>query len=334
MDSSIETTTAPTAFGPARLLTTGSVDRPTLVLIHGYAASADQWRPLMERLAGDLRCLAPDLLGFAWAPAPPPPYQLGRWLDQVDQLLATQTTGPVVLVGHSLGGLVAVEAARRWPERCLALALIDPLGILPSLFARATLGPARHLVDPLRHSDLAIKTFRLLRSQQRWLASPLALSAFHNPRLAPPSAVTEWRALISRPGADYALIDIVRHIEGLVTTVQPGEILVPSLIIWGLQDRLIPSQLAQAWRRRLPRAELILLHQCGHLPHVEQVEAVELGLRRLLGQLRHQPAITPESALNTPSIPSTADTSNTPSTPNAPSTPNTLDAGGTQGPTD
>src|SRR5262245_50887727 len=81
--SSITTDWMPTAFGPSRLLCAGRPEAPTVILLHGYAAAADQWRPLMDRLAADYRLLAPDLLGFGEAPTPPPPYTVERWLAQL-----------------------------------------------------------------------------------------------------------------------------------------------------------------------------------------------------------------------------------------------------------
>jgi pimeloyl-ACP methyl ester carboxylesterase len=262
----------------------GRPTAPTIIHLHGYAAAADQWRPLMDRLAGDYRLLAPDLLGFGEAPTPPPPYTIARWLAQLGPLLGLAGERPVVLVGHSLGGLIAVEAARRWPARLAALALIDPLGIPPPLFAVAAQGPARRAVAYFHHSGASDRLFAWVRRQQRLLAGPLALSAFHDPGRAPATAIAEWRRLISRPGAEHAFLDVVRRVDTLTTALQPGEVTHPALIIWGRQDRLLPVRLAAAWQARLPQAELVVLDRCGHVPHIEQVAAVEQALRRLLAR--------------------------------------------------
>jgi pimeloyl-ACP methyl ester carboxylesterase len=290
--SAIVETEATTDFGPVRVLAAGEGAGPTVVLVHGYAASADQWRPLMTRLAGSGRLLAFDLLGFGAAPAPAPPYTVERWLAEVETLL--ELAGPsVVLVGHSLGGLIAAEAARRWPERVRALALLCPFGVLPPLFVFGTRGPARPLVDRVRHPSVTGVLFRGVRFFERVLAWPLAASAFHRPFDASASAVeavAQWRWLITRPSAELALLDIAWRIEELETQLVPGEVTAPALVIWGQQDHLLPVSLAASWQERLPQADLVVLNRCGHLPHVERADDTAMLLETLLRRIADEPA--------------------------------------------
>jgi pimeloyl-ACP methyl ester carboxylesterase len=272
---------AATAFGPARVLAAGEAGAPTMLLIHGYAATADQWRPLMSRMAGSARLLAFDLLGFGGAPAPEPPYTVERWLAQVETML--ELAGPsVVLVGHSLGGLIAAEAARRWPERLRSLALLCPFGVLPPLFVLGTRGPARPIVDRVRHPSVTGALFRAVRFCERVLAWPLAVSAFHRPFDAPTEMVNQWRWLVSRPSAELALLDVAWRVEELETRLVPGEITLPSMVVWGRQDRLLPASLAGSWQERLPQADVIILNRCGHLPHVERADDTATLLQSLI----------------------------------------------------
>ncbi|MCC6628177.1 MAG: alpha/beta hydrolase [Chloroflexi bacterium] len=269
-----------TSHGPVRLLSTGPVDRPALLLVHGYAATADQWRPLMMRLRDRYHLLAFDLLGFGAAPMPAPPYTVERWLEQVNDLLAI-AGDQVTLVGHSLGGLIAAEAGRRWPTRTHALGLICPFGVLPPLFAFGTRGPGRHLMAPLRQPAVGTTLFRWLRLTQGVLAWPMAISAFHQPFGAPADVTEQFRWLINQPRAELALLDVIWRLEELETGLTPGEITEPALLIWGKQDRLLPASLLRDWQARLPQADVLMIDRCGHLPHVERVDAVAAALDRL-----------------------------------------------------
>jgi pimeloyl-ACP methyl ester carboxylesterase len=276
----ITESTVATSFGPVRVLTAGPADAPPMVLVHGYAASADQWRALMTHVSDRHRVMAFDLLGFGAAPAPAPPYTVERWVEEVEIFVEAAGKG-VMLVGHSLGGLIAAEVARRQPDRPRALALLCPFGVTPPLFALGTRGPLRHLVDPLRRSTAGELLVRWVRQLPRALAWPLAVSAFHRPFDAPADAVDQWRWLINQPHAERALLDVVRRLEHLETGLTAGEITMPALVIWGRQDRLLPVSLAAAWHERLPQAELVILNGCAHLPHIERRREVAAALERL-----------------------------------------------------
>jgi pimeloyl-ACP methyl ester carboxylesterase len=285
----VEATTFATPYGPCRLLAAGPIDAPPLVLIHGYAASADQWRRLLPTLAGDYRLLMPDLLGFAHAPTPPPPYTAARWAEQIGALLDATATRRAVVVGHSLGGLVALTTARRFPERCAGLVLLNSIGLALPDAERALRGAPGNLLRLLRAPGVGEAIFWAVRGNRR-LARGLALGAYHRADRAPEDAVEVWLDLIHRPAAHRAYLSVARQLERLVVQAAPGEIDLPTLIIWGAEDRGMPATLAEGFRALIPRARLALIADCGHVPQCEDPVAVAGHLRPFLAALRDDPA--------------------------------------------
>lgn len=264
-----------TGFGPGRVLIAGPPDGLPVVLVHGYAASADQWRRLIPYLAETYPVYAPDLLGFAGAPAPPPPYTPARWAEQLGRLLAVLPRA--VLVGHSLGGLIVLAAAHRFPERVAGLVLMDSLGRPAPSVERVLGGPTGVLVRLLRAPGVGEVIFWGLRGQ-RTLARALALGAYADPARAPADALATWLDLIHRPGAHRAYLSVVRQIETLLASYQPGELAQPALIIWGAADRGLPVRLAHEFLQILPQAGIVIIPGCGHVPQSEQPAATAAAL--------------------------------------------------------
>lgn len=277
----VQVTRSETGFGPGRVLIAGPRDGLPVVLVHGYAASADQWRRLIPYLAETYPVYAPDLLGFGDAPAPPPPYTPARWAEQLEHLLAALPLPRAVLVGHSLGGLIVLAAAQRFPERVAGVVLIDSLGRPAPHVERVLGGPAGILVWLLRAPGIGEVIFWGLRGQ-RTLARALALGAYEDPARAPADTLATWLDLIHRPGAHRAYLSVVRQIETLRADCQPGEIAQPALIIWGAADRGLPVRLAHEFLQVLPQAQVAIIPDCGHVPQSERPAATAAALRPFL----------------------------------------------------
>src|SRR5215210_1410540 len=124
---------------------------PAVVLIHGITSSAETWRPAMSALASGHTVIAPDLLGHGASAKPRGDYSLGAFASGVRDLLAGLGHDRVTVVGHSLGGGVAMQFAYQFPERTERLALVSSggLGREVSLLLRAAALPGAELVLPL-----------------------------------------------------------------------------------------------------------------------------------------------------------------------------------------
>lgn len=240
-----------------------------IVLFHGRGSAATSWLPVLPQLARRHRVLAVDLPGFGSSrgfryAGGGPEAALAFFVDPIEAWLADEGVAAPVLVGHSLGGFVALEIALRRRVRPSALALIAPLGVGnevtlaarlffqlgPERVARA-IGPrAFHRLLPFHGSDAA----RL---------GPLSYELYAAPG-GRADAAAAFDDLVPLAGPAFHRRARLREID------------VPALILWGDHDEAIPSPLALAAAAELPRSVLRIV-TAGHSPHMEDpVRAVSL----------------------------------------------------------
>jgi pimeloyl-ACP methyl ester carboxylesterase len=243
---------------PVRLLTGG--EGPPLLFLHG-AGGGGRWLPFQDELARRFTVQFPSHPGHGGAPA-------AEWIEHVSDLafhyldlLDTLGIERVHLVGASFGGWIAAEIAVMASARLRSLVLIDPVGIkvegwiypflfgmeLPQLVATVFHNPAAALaLDP---KDQSVDTLVELYRQSAALARVAWNPYLYNPLL---------RRRLARIGA-------------------------PTLLCWGRHDRLAPPQCADAWVKEIPGARLITFEESGHVPHLEQPEAVAAAIADFCG---------------------------------------------------
>jgi pimeloyl-ACP methyl ester carboxylesterase len=242
-------------------------DGPPLLLLHGWADSADTWRPLLDRLGRvDRRALAVDMPGFGAAAPPSDGEPLLAQLDAFCEA-ALEYAAPdrgAVVVGNSLGGCVALRAAER-PELGLS-------GVVP--VAPAGLDMARWLVIVERDPIV------------RWLlASPVPLPgpvvsaavaeayrrlAFRRPRSVDPRVVSTFAShLSSKKDAARVLAIARRLLPELRDCFRLERISCPVMLVWGRQDRLVFQTGAERVVEAAADARIELIDDCGHCPQLE-----------------------------------------------------------------
>ena len=199
-----------------------SLDSP-VVLVHGMTASTDWWRPTIAALEPHHDVRIVELRGL---PVREAAQRLAEWL-------ATEDLRGAALVGHSMGGTVAVETAAQAPEAVGRLVLIAPAGIFPSRSRRSyTLPLAR---STLMRAPTQLP--RMVRDTVR--VGPLRL----------------WHM-----SSDLLRGDITPALRAVRA---------PSLVVWGAEDRLLPPWLAEEFRTLIPDCRLVVLPKCGHIPMLE-----------------------------------------------------------------
>ncbi len=263
------------------------------LLLHGIFDHKRTWCPLAARLAG-VRCVAPDLLGHGQSDRPqlahlPPArrYSPDMHAEYLCAFVEAMGLESFALGGSSLGGGIALRLYLDYPEvrrRTRALVLVAAAGYpqQPPGYIREMggwLGSA--LKRPLVHS-LCHKTGLLARATQRSVSR-----CFHDASAVPPALVTETLAALQRADTFYAYQLSARNIvppdiDQIADRL--GQIAVPTLVLWGREDRIINPLNALRFAEDIPNAQVHLFEACGHAPHIERVEAVAPILHSFITQ--------------------------------------------------
>jgi pimeloyl-ACP methyl ester carboxylesterase len=245
----------------------------SVVFIHGWASSSRMWLRELEAFGGHYRCLALDLPGHGLSTKPPLQwYSLARFVDVTCGFVRALGAQPACLVGHSLGGSIALEYALRCPEDVLALVLVNPVitGRLQSnLHWLHRPGVRRVIVNLTR------RVWPRLAARLR-----LALSVNRLP-LVPDGHVRRNLDDLTQATAD-SLLGSARATRNDLSP-RLDEVRAPTLVVVGRRDRTVPPEDGRLAARRIPGARLVEL-PTDHHPGDEAPEAFVQALREFLDQ--------------------------------------------------
>ena len=240
---------------------------PPLVLLHGDGESALDWSWTLPALARTRRVYAPDLPGSGENEKPAADYSPAFLERFAASFLDAAGIGRAAVVGSSLGGLVALRLALSEPSRVSALVLVASSGV-----GRAVNLGLSSLVVP-GYGDLAVGwAGTSAGAAQR--ARGRARLLFASPDRAPRAWVSEQYRLARTPGflasqlaALRAELDPLGQREVLLDRLPSLQM--PTLLVWGERDRILPASQARPALARLQKGSLEIIPDCGHLPHVE-----------------------------------------------------------------
>lgn len=279
----------PTAPLHVRTAAPAAADAEPAVLVHGLGGSATNWTDVMGLLSDRLDAVAPDLPGFGWSPPPPSgDYSLRAHARAVAELIESRRAGPVHLLGNSLGGTVSLVVAATRPELVRTLTLVSPA--LPVLRPRASNAHLPALALPFAGQRLARRLGRLPVEQR--VRATLAMT-FADPSRVQAQRVDE--AVIEarrRLGLEHEADAVLGSLRSLLTAyLRPrawplwrlAEVVrAPTLLVYGLADRLVDPRTASRAARAIPQARLLVLPDSGHVSQMEHPEVVAGAVRRLL----------------------------------------------------
>lgn len=245
-----------------------------LVLLHGIATDRRIWGLVLGRLGNTRRVLAPDLPGFGESPPVGEDFDLQRVADWlVDGLSQQGVTAPFDLVGHSLGGGIAIVLAAAHPELVRRLVLVAPAGLRPfPLAISALLAAGADAVLAARRGAVALTD--TWWGRRVLLALTTADAAGLPPTLA--RQMVEASATSKRTAPALATITSADLRPTLATTRMPLG------VIWGEADRTVPISALDDLLLARPDAIVSRIRDAGHVPMIERPDEFVAGLRRLI----------------------------------------------------
>jgi pimeloyl-ACP methyl ester carboxylesterase len=244
---------------------------PVLLLLHGITNSSETWERVARRLSERFTVIAPDLLGHGKSATPRGDYSLGAHASGVRDVLTSLGHARATVIGHSLGGGIAMQFAYQFPERCERLVLVSSggLGREVHLLLRAAALPGADWVLPLIAS-------RHFLGVGRGLGGLL-----ERVRLAPGGdlqVLARGFASLDNAGSRQAFLHTVRSV------IEPGGQRVsanarlalaaglPTLIVWGDRDSIIPVHHGAAAHDAMPGSRFEVFPGAGHMPHDDDAD--------------------------------------------------------------
>ena len=251
-------------------------DAPTIVMVHGFTGSKENWYPLAARLRGRYRLLIPDLPG--WGDSEriegadygfvAQSERVAAFIDQV----ARKPNSEVVLLGHSMGGGIAALAAANHPQAIARVGLFDAAGVRfkDNRFGEEVLAGQ----NPFAVTDEAslkryIDTVFHLDSAKPWVPWPAS------------GALIDWRK--RQAVFEQAVLDSIgRSDERFLPGEAASRIDQPALLLWCRQDRVIDPSAIDLYGAQMPQALKVLLDGCGHMSIMERPDDVAAAVQSLI----------------------------------------------------
>lgn len=241
-----------------------------LVFVHGFPLNHEIWAPQLQALALKYRIIAPDLRGHGKTEAPSGPYTMEQMADDLQALLAARGCGPAVLIGHSMGGYIAFAFLRRYPH------LVAGLGLICTR-------PGPDTPEG--------KTNRERLAQRVEKDGSVAVADTMFPKMLAPSTYVTQPELgdsIRRMMLATPVSGIAGALRGMAVRADSTDLLpalkVPTVIITGADDQLIPPKESESMAKQISGATLHIISAAGHLPSVEKPAQFSQVLRDFLAK--------------------------------------------------
>lgn len=258
----------------------GPEKRQVALLIHGWSSSWYAISPLLPIVNQRYRCLAVDLPGFGASPPLKERATIEGYVELLATLIREISKKPVVLLGHSMGGMISVSLTLRYPELVERLVLLCPtisgkLSMFINMFMSPFVfmerfAPTRKLVEVLEPQMVSM-TDRLLRPAL--FADRSGITRQEYERI---------RADARRPGQGRVRAECFRAMRENDLRDKLGKIHTPALIIWGMEDNTVPLRDASVVAQEWPDADLRVIPNAGHWPQFETPEITERYVRAFL----------------------------------------------------
>lgn len=232
--------------------TANSKNSRVVVLLHGIGASAERWIYVLPTLSKRYRVIAPDIIGFGYSDKPTVEYTMDFFVRFFEDFLYKLDIERLSIIGSSFGGHLATEFAIRNPKKIEKLVLASPAGTIRSSTSTLDQYIMAALYPTYENSMRAFKDMT------------------YEPNIVTEEIVRDFINRMRLPNAKYAFMSTLLgmrdspHLSGRLS-----KILVPTLLIWGENDKMIPLEYAKQYSE-IPNSILTVIKNCGHTPFVEK----------------------------------------------------------------
>jgi pimeloyl-ACP methyl ester carboxylesterase len=257
----------------------GNASRPVAILIHGWASSWYAVSPLLPIFSQRYRCIAVNLPGFGTSPRLSHRVTIPDYADLIIGLIKQLTDKPVVLVGHSMGGMICLNIAMKQPELVERMVLICP----------TISGKLSYLINATLWPFVMLERFALTRALVTIFEPMVGITdtLLRGPLFAD-------RTMIGKEDYERIKADTRNRDQGLIraecfTAMRQNDlrgklakINIPSFVMWGMEDNVVPLRDASVVAREWPEADLRIIPNAGHWP---QFETPDITVRYVRGFL-------------------------------------------------
>jgi pimeloyl-ACP methyl ester carboxylesterase len=239
-----------------------------IILIHGLGASAEVWWQNIDSLAQDHRVLIPDLPGFGYSEQPHTEFSPFDYVQFLDDFMRALHIEKATVIGHSLGGGIALLHALQFPQKVEKLVLADCAGL------------GKEVVWTLRLMSLPV-IGEILTYPTRIGVTIFFRLAVRNAAVITRDFIDTYYRIFNQRGFQRFLLKMTRMLVdirgGKMEIIAPvmenlHKIKCPAMIIWGYNDRVFPLKHAYYGKDKMANARLHIMDRCGHVPNLEKPE--------------------------------------------------------------
>ncbi len=246
-----------------------------LLFVHGFPLSRGAWQKQVDALRASCRVIAPDLRGFGESQAGTGAIPMAQYADDLHALLQQLKTGPVVLIGHSMGGYVSFALLRRFPEMVSGLVLVSTRAGKDTPEAAAGRRATAEKVQA-KGVEVVVEA----------MASKMLAADNHDRAMA--EQVREFMVTSKPEGVIGALLGMAERPDA---TAEMAGISVPALVITGADDLLIPASESEKLAQAIPGSQLKIVPHAGHLVAFEQADKFNHMLKEWLDRMAFTPSV-------------------------------------------
>ncbi|MGI0047153.1 MAG: alpha/beta fold hydrolase [Nitrosotalea sp.] len=245
-----------------RYLEEGKSDK-TIILLHGLGGSAERWLKVIPLLSPKYRVIAPDVIGFGYSDKPSEDYTIEFFGKFLSAFINTLNLKTAVLVGTSLGGQIAAQCASI-NDTIEKIILVAPSGAM-------------------KRSTPAIDAYMMAALYPNHASAKTAFEMMSNSGTVDDFTISDFVKRMSIPNAKLAFISSVLGIKNSNVDESLDKIMIPTLLVWGRQDMVIPIEHADQFVSSIKGCMFLEINDCGHLPHVEKPDLLAESILEFIG---------------------------------------------------